>query len=187
MNCSEFITRFSEYYDGGDDGQDGAAMEAHLEACPSCRRYHRIVSKGGQMLRALPKPAMPTDFRGRLQHRIYHVEDEAALAQPVSSGTTGATALAMAVLVSLAAWTPTVTDSAPTVEVAPIVVQTPLVPTSAFTPPGSTPLLSQPPLFKTGSTPSGQRLWVNSHSLMYEYSPLSEKYRRAAEVRRSEF
>jgi hypothetical protein len=186
MNCSEFIAHFSEYYDGGDDGQRNASMEAHLEACASCRRYHRVVSRGGQMLRALPKPPVPTDFRGRLQHRIYHIEDGVVLARPVSSGTTGVTTLAMAVLVSLAAWTPTVTDSAPMVEVAPIVVQTPFAPVPAFAFPGSSPLLRPSTLLNAGSPPSGHRLWANTHSLMYEYSPLSEKYRRAAEVRRSE-
>jgi hypothetical protein len=142
------------------------------------------------MLRALPQLPVPSDFRNRLQHRIYHIEDEVALARPVSSGTTGATALGMAILVSLAAWTPAVTDSTPVAEVAPIVpivVPSSSAPLPLFEPSGSF-LLRPAASLHTSPSPSasGGRLWVNTHTLMYEYSPLSEKYRRAAEVRRSE-
>jgi hypothetical protein len=183
MNCSEFIAGFSEYYDGRDGSPDDS-MRAHLEECVSCRRYHRVVTRGGQLLRELPPPSVPPDFHPRLQHRIYHVEDEAVLTRPVGSGTTGATALAMAILLTVVAWSPSVTGSAPTVELPPIVAQAPVT-LRSLTPVG-TGLSPRPSVLDLGPSRDGQRLWVNTHSLLYEYSPLSAKYRQAAEVRRGE-
>ena len=182
MDCSEFITGFSDYYDRRTDELDAGAMEAHLDTCPSCRRYHAVVTQGGQLLRSLPSPAIRQDFRPRLEHRIYHVQDEAALSRSASSGTTGVTALAMAVLLTVAAWTPVVREVPPEAAAPPVVLDpvTPIRP--EFAAPRS--LFDEPPpqpdvpLTRPG-------LWVDSHSLLYEYSALSAKYRQTVELRRT--
>lgn len=197
MDCPEFIARFSEYYDGTGGADETGRMEAHLAACSSCRRYHRIVSKGGQLLRSLPTPELPPDFEPRLQHRIYHVADEAALARTVSSGTTGATAFAMAMLLTAVAWSPTMKDAGPTLELTPVETQLadPFEPSAGgggatlapeFNAP---PSLFRPPNQLTGGQQqeAGQRLWVHTHSLLYEYSPLSDKYRQDTRLRRTDF
>lgn len=196
MDCREFIARFSEYYDGMGEADETGPMEAHLETCSSCRRYHRVVTRGGQILRSLPTPELPTDFEPRLQHRIYHVADEAALARTVSSGTTGATAFAMAVLLTAVAWSPTMKEAGPPTELVPVDVQSPDPGPSAgggggavlapdFTAPRS---LFGPLNVLTDGHPAetGQSLWVHTHSLLYEYSPLSEKYRQDTRLRRTD-
>jgi hypothetical protein len=203
MDCREFIARFSEYYDGTGGADETGRMEAHLEVCASCRRYHRIVTKGGQLLRSLPSPELPPDFEPRLQHRIYHVADEAALARTVSSGTTGATAFAMALLLTAVAWSPSMKDTGPAADLTPILtpIEVPSVdpfgPSAAggggatLTPEFNAPRsLFGPPNRLTGDQQqpeSGQRLWVHTHSLLYEYSPLSEKYRQDTRLRRTDF
>jgi len=187
MDCSEFISRFSDYYDSRSESGEAGPMEAHLESCVSCRRYHRVVTRGGQLLRALPRPSVGSDFRPRLQHRIYHVEDEAALSTAGSSGTTGATALAMAILLTLAAWTPSIRDSAPEVALPPLLVGAPGPSAPSFASPGT--LFLRPTSILERSMPRSsppQGLWMHSHSMLYQYSPLSEKYRQVPETRRSE-
>jgi hypothetical protein len=198
MDCPGFIARFSDYYDGTGGADETGLMEAHLEACASCRRYHRVVTKGGQLLRSLPTPEVPPDFEPRLQHRIYHVADEAALARTVSSGTTGATAFAMAVLLTAVAWSPTMKEAGPPTELAPVDVQStdPFGPSAAggggatLTPDFNAPRSLFGPLsVLTGvqqPVESSQRLWVHTHSLLYEYSPLSEKYRQDTRLRRTD-
>lgn len=194
MDCSEFMTRFSDYYDRRSDDRLAEEMESHLASCGSCRRYHGVVTRGGQLLRALPRPTPRHDFRPRLQHRIYHVEDEAALGRSASSGTTGTTALVMAVLLTMAAWTPVVTDGPPSAPVpftplssdavdppSPEPAATTLQP--AFAGPGA--LFQEPPARPAESGLVTRKLWVDSHSLLYEYSTLSEKYRQAAVLRRT--
>ncbi len=175
MDCTEFIFRFSEYYDRPVEQQGAGPMEAHLETCASCRRYHRVVTEGGQLLRSLPRPGVPSDFRPRLQHRIYHIDDEAVISRSSASGTTGATALGMAVLLTLAAWSPTMKDgpaettaSAEPVEVLePRQTEPPTAPT--FFPLPASVLNTQADLRNL------QDLWgrQHSHSLLYEYSLLS--------------
>jgi hypothetical protein len=173
MDCSEFIARFSDYYDRS-MGQDVAGpMEAHLNGCASCRRYHRVVREGGQMLRSLPRPDLPADFRPRLQHRIYHVDDEAVLPRSSGSGTTGATAFAMAVLLTLAAWTPTIKDAPTSVTLSPDLAETFEDPVTSSEP--SPERLFQPASVLTEGPPEVKGLWnqTHSHSLLYEYSLLS--------------
>lgn len=198
MDCREFIARFSEYYDGTGGAAETGAMEAHLDECSSCGRYHKVVTKGGQLLRALPAPELPADFEPRLQHRIYHIADEAALARTVSSGTTGATAFAMALLLTAVAWSPTMKDEGSGVELVPVEVQS-ADPFGAGVAGGGGPAVAPdlsaprslfgPPNLLIGDqqpTDGSQRLWVHTHSLLYEYSPLSEKYRQDPELRRTD-
>jgi hypothetical protein len=126
MTCSEFQAHFSEYYDAAGDAQFMAAASSHLDGCSECRRYRNVVEQGIQILRAVPAPAVSGDFLPRLQHRIYHLEDGPALARGETAGsaTTTTTALAIAMLIALAAWSPALVR-APEVAIEPIGVTQP--------------------------------------------------------------
>jgi anti-sigma factor RsiW len=168
MSCSEFIDRFSDYFDGVGDTAFVQEAEAHLATCCSCRRYAEVVRKGGELFRAAPTVSVRGDFYPRLRHRIYHLEDARSLSRgSVGSATSAATILGMAVLLSLVAWSPVMRSGRPQVELSPIVVSSP----SPVRPFGVRP----PPV--TLSTRSGRSfdrtsrdLWARSHALLWEYS-----------------
>jgi anti-sigma factor RsiW len=124
MTCSEFNDRFSDYYDGTGDPAFLGAADAHLADCAECRRYHAVVVQGSAVLRSAPALAVPEDFLGRLQHRIYHVDDASAISREAGSATTVPAAVAIAALIALAAWSPALIR-APRVELPPIVVSRP--------------------------------------------------------------
>lgn len=103
MNCTEVVNSFTEYLDGNVSRDEAAAIEAHLEGCRSCVRYRNVLVHGSHVLRSLPQPELREDFEPRLQHRLYHVDDERALA---SSGTPAMTVLGIALLLTAVAWSP---------------------------------------------------------------------------------
>lgn len=179
MDCSEFIARFSEYYDRRTQDDAAGPMEAHLETCDSCRRYHRVVSQAGQLLRSLPRPSVSADFRPRLQHRIYHVEDERVLPSSSGSGVTATTALAMAVLVAFAAWTPAMRSGASEPAQDPELAAS-LDGTPAPTGPDPAELFQPTSVLQVRHAQDGG-LWTqtHTHSLLYEYSLLSRERPRA--------
>jgi hypothetical protein len=124
VTCSEFHERFSDYYDGTGEPSFLGEADAHVASCPDCRRYHAVLVQGSAILRSTPRLAVSEDFLGRLQHRIYHVEDGVSLGREAGSATTISAAVAIAALVALAAWSPALIR-APQVELAPIVVSRP--------------------------------------------------------------
>lgn len=126
MTCSDFQNRFSEFFDGTAEPSFLGEVDAHLAECAECRRYHDVVAQGSTILRSMPPVVVADDFFPRLQHRIYHLEDGPALGHTdiAGSGTTIATAVAVAVLIILAAWSPALVRP-PRVALAPIVVNQP--------------------------------------------------------------
>lgn len=101
--CDEFLAGHSEYIDGLLSPVAAARLAAHARACASCARYDRILRKGVDLVRDLSDAEPSDDFELRLQHRIFHVEDAAAL-QSRAGGTTAALGLAAAI--ALLAWSP---------------------------------------------------------------------------------
>lgn len=176
MTCQEFLVRFSEYYDERLEIPQEAAFDGHLGECASCRRYVEVVERGTDLLRALPDPGVPADFHPRLRHRLYHVDDSRAFSRGSStSATTAITALAMAVLLGLAAWTPTLMDGEPeVVRLSPIEVTRPAQRSTFF--PGS----STAALFPGDPGPRGSAagffgpLWDRPNDILFRYSSLSE-------------
>lgn len=126
MNCSDFRDRFSDYFDGAAEPSLVGEADAHLAACEGCRRYQDVMARGAELLKAMPVVAVSEDFFPRLQHRIYHVEDEQALVHSAAagSGTTVATALAIALVLAVAAWSPALVR-APRVALPPVIVSHP--------------------------------------------------------------
>ena len=178
MNCSDLVARFTDFLDGSASEEEVVAFEGHLEACESCVRYRAVLEQGSELLRSLPEPELREDFAPRLQHRIYHVDDERVIQDHAASGAPALTVLGIAVLLAAVAWSPTFFGGHPVVQLAPIVVDR--APTrSPFRPASTTP----PGTFST-KTPAdlAEGLWANT--LLYDYSPLSQRYDQRARGRR---
>ena len=177
MNCTEVVARFSEYLDGTASETDVAAIDRHLSECNRCVRYRNVLVHGTKVLRTLPEPEMQEDFVPRLRHRLYHVDDERTLRVHASSGAPAMTVLGIALLLTAAAWSPLLVSRAPVVQLPPIVVDR--APTRSPFRPASSP----PGMFSTkGDTDLDAGLWDGT--LLYEYTPLSQRYGERARVRR---
>jgi len=180
MTCSEFVDRFTDFLDGAGSAEFRRRAEAHLESCSECERYRQVMTRGADLLRSLPEAQLPEDFQPRLQHRLYHVDDEAALNAHTASGATVLTVVGMSVLLTALAWSPALRPTAPVVELPPIVVSDPPVrlrPVNAL-PMGLRILRPTFGIAKAG-------LWDDAQALLYEYSPLQQRYRERSPLRRA--
>jgi anti-sigma factor RsiW len=180
MNCSDVVTRFTDYLDGLATADEAVAIERHLEGCPTCVRYKVVLEHGATILRSLPEPELQEDFTPRLQHRLYHVDEERTLSAHATSGASAVTVLGIAVVLALVAWSPTFFVGAPVVELAPIVVdreprRTPFRAASA-SPPGS--------FSTTANRNFDAGLWTDTQ--LYDYTLLSQRYERRPRARRAE-
>lgn len=81
MGCGLYLARHSAYLDGELTEAERRAHEAHEAGCAACARYASVLRRGAGVLRELPQIAPAADFHQRLQHRIYHVQDESVLAR----------------------------------------------------------------------------------------------------------
>lgn len=105
MTCQEFLARHSEYMDGELDPREYDRVEAHRASCPRCARYDRVVRSGVRLLRGLPEVEPSPDFFPRLQHRLYHLDEELrARDRGTSAGAVAS--LAIAAALALLAWSP---------------------------------------------------------------------------------
>jgi hypothetical protein len=127
MDCDTFLDGHSDFRDGLLTLPDRVVFQAHLRECASCARYDRVVDKGVRVLRDRPALEVSDDFMDRLQHRLYHVEDEMAAARrrrgPVSRGAVAALAAAASVA-ALALLPRLYPGAAPTVTMLPSVAAT---------------------------------------------------------------
>ncbi len=174
MDCLEFLARFSEYYDGQVDAAFHREMASHEAACPQCQKYARTLREGTGLLRSGADLDVPPDFRARLGHRLFHVDDGAALpGDPRGSAASALSLLAVACLLTLAAWAPSLTGP-PTVELPALVVAEP-PPPSSTAPPGGSTFTGGLSLYPSGEFQDG--IWGDAHALLFEYSSLSERRR----------
>jgi anti-sigma factor RsiW len=178
MNCSDFLASYTDYRDGVIATEATEAIRAHLNACPSCRRYANVLEHGASVLRSLPTPELREDFKPRLRHRLYHVDDGRALNAHLSGAPT-LTVLGIAIILTALAWTPAFRASPRDVRLEPIVVDraprraSPVVPVS-LTPLG---------VFGT-KRPGDLDVGLWDRTLLYEYSALSQRYNQRARARR---
>lgn len=181
MNCSQVVANFTSYLDGVASAEDTAAIERHLRECSECVRYENVLRHGAELLRSLPEPELREDFVPRLQHRLFHVDQERILREHGGSGAPALTVLAMAVLLAVVAWSPVLfTGASPVVELEPIVVDRAPARAGPVRPVATTP----PGAFSTKSDadlPEG--LWANT--MLYDYTPLSQRYEHRARARRA--
>lgn len=105
MSCEEFIGLATEAVDGGVGPLDSARMAAHMSACSSCARYHRVLNRGLTLVRELPEIEPSPDFIVQLHRRLRAADDE--MLQRQRSASSGVlVAFALAGLVAFAAWGP---------------------------------------------------------------------------------
>jgi len=176
MTCSEFLADFSSFHDEDPSLRDAGAFHAHLEACPSCRRYRDVVERGVALLRELPPPTAREDLQDRIRHSIYTYEEERRRARDSQGSSRVMAIVATAAVLAALLWSPRVWEGEPSVDLAPIVVQAPGPgPSGPFT------------LTRTGASTSAAflelELWTESNALLYEHSPLFQRSREPGLVR----
>jgi hypothetical protein len=105
MDCGTFLDGYSDFRDGLLTLPDRVAFAAHLRDCESCARYDRVVAGGVKVMRDLPELEVAPDFMDRLQHRLWHEQDDmaAARARRARRSSRRVTAAAMAAAASIAA------------------------------------------------------------------------------------
>lgn len=177
MTCVDFIEGFSDYVDGRGAPDFVERARSHRDACPRCRRYEEVFLRGRELLRATEVPEVPEDFGPRLQHRLYHVDDERALGR--SSSSSAAALLSIAALLLVAAWSPSLFGE-PEVELAPIVVSRPAPRPLRIRFPMPSLL---PPPSPTALDLDGRDLWHTPSALLLEYAPVWARYRQGGLVR----
>ena len=142
-----------------------------MAECTKCSRYREVVSRSVALLHAMPRAELAESFRMRLQHRLFHLDDGGSVARPGrGSAIPVVTVLGMAILLTAVAWSPSIGNGVPEVDLPAIIVSgpplhDPLLEHDAI---GPTPVSSD--LFSGG-------LWSDPNNLLYEYSPMSERYR----------
>ncbi len=166
MECNGFLQRFSEFHDG--EAADADVFEQHLTECPGCRRYTDTVSRSLALLRAIPGVTVGEDFHPRLQHRIYHIQEDLARRRRGAPFTRLGVAFAATILLALAIWGPELVQETPQVAFPPIVVSEP--PSLRTAAPSAT--VRYRSIRLLDSSLDGNDLWSRA---LYEYSPLSQR------------
>lgn len=176
MTCSEFIRHFSDHIDatGSDEIREAAAR--HRDSCAGCRRYEEVFLQGRSLLAAsLDEVSVDDDFHPRLQHRLYHVDDERALARSTAGFHPSALVLGAAAMVAVLLGIPMVFEPDPEVELSPIVVSVPAPRPLGLRMP--LPSLMPASLSPAALELDGNDLWRQSAALFYEYAPARARYR----------
>jgi len=106
IDCNTFIARYSDFRDGDLSWAESVEMEAHVDDCPACAHYHRVLQRGTDVFRALPELEVSDDFGDRLRWRLYQADDEMRRARSGTAPAQAAGTLAIAAAVAFAAWVP---------------------------------------------------------------------------------
>lgn len=125
MNCRDFLSLHTEYVDALIDPAQAARLRSHAATCPSCERYDRVVRRGAQLARELPRIEVSDDFLPRVRHRLFHLRDDMARRRAGSTALYAAVASlvmiagAAAIALAIEADVVPVVDSAPVWAAAP--------------------------------------------------------------------
>ena len=176
MDCSEFLRRFSEFYDAPASASIRKIAEVHMDECERCANYEQVLSGGIKILRTIPRMDLPESFRFRLQHRLFHIEDGNGVTNGAISSV--ATALVIAIIVMIIAWSPRALNDTPEVSIPAIIVSDPPKPEALLSNDVWRFLVRAPINLQDG-------LWSDLNSLLYEYSPMGERYRNSSVSRRT--
>jgi predicted anti-sigma-YlaC factor YlaD len=178
MKCSDFLARFSEFYDGDAPESDLVAFLSHLDGCGSCRRYREVVRRGVELLREIPPVEPREDLPDRLRHAVYSLEEERRRRNTSSGGSGIMAMVGVAAVLAVFVGTPLVRRVEPTVELTPIVARRPaalpFVPLATPRPIRTAP---QSVLFVESD------LWSGSNALLYRHSNLGRRTRDSGLVR----
>ena len=115
-----------------------------------------------------------------MEHRLFHLEDENTLARAAgASAVPVLTAVGVAVVLAIVAWSPTLKRSTVQVDLAPIVVSGPPSPQPAF------PALTGRFIPREPVLDLQKGLWSDPNALLYEYSPMRQRYRAEGRLRQT--
>jgi anti-sigma factor RsiW len=103
LSCNEVLARHSEYLDGEMTSVDLGRWRAHLDACPLCARYDRILRKGVRLLAETPYVEPDPSFKLHLRYRI---ADEERRLDVRPATLNAAASVSVAAMLALAAWLP---------------------------------------------------------------------------------
>lgn len=124
MECKEFLEGYSAYLDGVVSRDEETAFRRHLERCEACARYDRVIQRGVEIFRNLPRPDPSPDFLPRLRHRLYHIEDGIPFDTARHGGSAALVAVAAVGLLALA-WLPFASRMPVEVELPAVAVEAP--------------------------------------------------------------
>jgi anti-sigma factor RsiW len=110
VTCEQILAAHSDYLDGLLPPHEAARVQWHLSSCAACGRYDRVVRRGAELARDIPVITPSDDFAERLQHRLFHVQDGAAIADGRGAGSSSAGTIAVAGVIALLAWSPLLMD-----------------------------------------------------------------------------
>ena len=166
VDCSQFLEGYSEFCDGKLEDARREAFEHHRIACESCARYDRVIRRGVELFRELPPATPSADFLPRLQHRIFHVDEE-RLRERQSSASSLLILALVATALAATAWLPMAGREPPLVQLPAIAAKAP--------PPPEIPLL-----FRTGpllTSTENSTTWTatpapSANTLFFRYSPM---------------
>lgn len=124
MDCAGFLENYSDFLDRRLESRTLAEYGEHLARCPSCAAYDRIVQRGLVLVRELPPPEPGPDFAPRLQHRVFHLQDQLQRRQGNFARVGAVAALAVAAL-AFVVWLPSIGTSGGPLQLPPVVVEGP--------------------------------------------------------------
>lgn len=74
MQCSGFLEGYTDFRDGLLGPAREAEFRVHMDGCPACERYDRVLRDGLRLLSDIEDPEGSDDFMPRLQHRLYNLD-----------------------------------------------------------------------------------------------------------------
>jgi hypothetical protein len=174
VDCSDFLEGYSAYRDGELGEEETGGFEAHIRECASCARYDRVIREGVRLYREVPELSPSEDFIPRLQHRLYHLDEEMRGPGRNGSGASAAVTLAIALLIASAAWIPALKSKPALLELPPVSARAPLPPPVR---PGQ--LFDRGPLLTR--EPAGLFRWTEEFAPprsidLFRYSPAGAPY-----------
>jgi hypothetical protein len=104
MTCQNCIAQATDFLDEALSPIERARHASHLERCPNCARYHRVLERGLGLARDVAEIEPTPGFRMRLHGRLRGLDEERRRRERAASG--AALVLTVAGLVALAAWVP---------------------------------------------------------------------------------
>ncbi len=168
MKCQGYLAGFSDYQDGMLSSEERSRFEGHRQRCPSCARYTEVFERSREVVRRLPSVEVSPEFRTRLNARIREERFTGRMAPgPQSSASSTGAVAAVALILAVVAWLPTLE---------PIVIETTL-PAIAAAPP-----IRPPVRTRLGSTPfprgaaqpvARDGFWGDANATLHEYSTLA--------------
>jgi hypothetical protein len=125
MDCEGFLEGYSDFLDGQLEEHPFSEYTRHLQACPDCAEYHRVMRRGLRLVRQLDPPETAPDFAPRLELHHFDSSGRGATNREYARAVmvAGLTAVSLLFFASL----PVMRPGGGAVELPPVVIETPAV------------------------------------------------------------